>query len=418
MFTSIEVRHYKSLRRITVQLRPFNILIGPNASGKSSLLDVFEFLQDALDTDVVTAVHKRANTLRELVWKHEDAEHGFEFAIEAEIPQKLHFNGYNQVRYEVGIGLDEQTAEIAVVGENLWLISEKQRKPSPTLQRTLFPMELEDDRIVHPSKTKTPSGYRLVVRKVSQGGNDYFRSENTGWNITFRLSQKRLALSGLPEDADRFPIALWFREFLRTGVETLRLNSLAMRRPCPAEAPRIFQPDGSNLPKMIFILKKEHPQRFEWWIGHLQTMLEDVADVLVHERPEDRSLYLAVRYRNGVLVPSWALSDGTLRLLALTLLAYLPPKERVFLIEEPENGIHPKAVESVFQALSSVYEGQVFLATHSPLFMALARPSDLLVFGKTLSGATDIVRGDEHPALQEWRAGQPLDVLFASGVLG
>lgn len=418
MFTNIEVRHYKSLRRVTVQLRPFNILIGPNASGKSSLLDVFEFLQDALDADVVTAVHKRANTLRELVWKHEGVEQGFEFAVEAEIPPHLYFNGYDRVRYEVGVGLDEQTDEIVVVGENLWLLSGKQRKKPPSAHRTLFPIELEDRRIVHPSKTKTPPGYRLVVRKVSRGGNDYFRSERTKWNITFRLSQKRLALSGLPEDADKFPVALWFREFLRSGVETLRLNSRAMRRPAPAEAPRIFQPDGSNLPKMVYLLKQKHPQRFQWWIGHLQTALEDVENILIHERPEDRSLYLLVRYRNEVLVPSWLLSDGTLRLLALTLLAYLPPKERVFLIEEPENGIHPKAVESVFQALNSVYEGQVFLATHSPLFMALARPDDLLVFGKTYSGATDIVRGDEHPALQKWRTGQSLDVLFASGVLG
>lgn len=418
MFTNIEVRHYKSLRRVAVQLRPFNILIGPNASGKSSLLDVFEFLQDALDTDVVAATLKRANTLRELVWKQEDAEHGFEFAVEAEIPQHLRFNGYGQVRYEISVGLDEQTEEIVVLGESLWLLSGEQMKRHFSAQRSLFPVEMKDSYIVHPRKAKTPAGYRLVVRKVSHGGKDYFRSERTKWNITFRLSRKRLALSGLPEDADKFPVALWFREFLRTGVETLRLSSLAMRRPAPADAPRIFQPDGSNLPKMIHLLKKEHPQRFQWWVGHLQTVLEDVEDILVHERPEDRSLYLVVRYQNGVLVPSWLLSDGTLRLLALTLLAYLPPKERVFLIEEPENGIHPKAVESVYQALSSVYEGQVFLATHSPLFMAMARPADLLVFGKTYSGATDIVRGNDHPALQKWREGQSIDVLFASGVLG
>ena len=79
--------------------------------------------------------------------------------------------------------------------------------------------------------------------------------------------------------------------------------------------------------------------------------------------------------------------------LALTPIAYLPPKDRVFLIEEPENGIHPRAIEAVFQVLSSVYEGQVFLATHSPWCMALAKPDDLLVFGKTGSGATGTVRG-------------------------
>jgi len=50
--------------------------------------------------------------------------------------------------------------------------------------------------------------------------------------------------------------------------------------------------------------------------------------------------------------------------------------------------------------------------------MALAQPEHLLVFGKTSSGATDVVRGPEHPALQEWRKQVPLETLFAAGVLG
>ncbi len=418
LFEAIEARHFKCLRRVSVRLSKLNILIGPNASGKSSLLDVFGFLQDALASNVEEAVRKRANSLEELVWKHEKKSEGFEIAVEAAIPQRLRMNGYNRVRYEVGVGLDGSGEGIVVTGENLWLISETEREPTSPEQPTLFPSEREDRRVVHPSGTKTPRGYRVVVRKVRPGGNDYFRSELTGWNITFRLSPKRLAFSGLPEDIGRFPIALWFRDFLKEGVRTLRLDIGAMRQPSPADSPKNFQPDGSNLPVMVEVLKDKYRKRFDWWLGHLQTVLEDLEDVSVKERPEDRSLYLLALYKNGVSVPSWMLSDGTLRFMALTLIAYLPPKERVFLIEEPENGIHPRAIEAVFQALSSVYEGQVFLATHSPLLMALARPEDLLVFGKTPSGATDIVRGSEHPVLQEWRTEQPLDVLFASGVLG
>ena len=50
-------------------------------------------------------------------------------------------------------------------------------------------------------------------------------------------------------------------------------------------------------------------------------------------------------------------------MLALTILAYLPDIEGTLLIEEPENGIHPKAIETVFQSLSSVYNAQVLLRT-------------------------------------------------------
>ena len=117
-------------------------------------------------------------------------------------------------------------------------------------------------------------------------------------------------------------------------------------------------------------------------------------------------------------VPSWLVSDGTLRLLALTLLAYIPKLEGIFLVEEPKNGIHPRAVEAVFQSLSSVYDARVLLATHSPVILSIAKAEEVLCFAKTSEGATDIVRGSEHPKLKEWRGETDLGTLFASGVLG
>ncbi|MGH9321632.1 MAG: AAA family ATPase, partial [Vicinamibacteria bacterium] len=90
----------------------------------------------------------------------------------------------------------------------------------------------------------------------------------------------------------------------------------------------------------------------------------------------------------------------------------------VYLIEEPENGIHSKAVETMFQSLSSVYGSQILLATHSPVILSVADPKDVLCFGKASEGATDIVTGDAHPALRTWRGETNLGVLFAGGVLG
>ena len=111
------------------------------------------------------------------------------------------------------------------------------------------------------------------------------------------------------------------------------------------------------------------------------------------------------------------LSDGTLRLIALTLIAYLD-EPAIYLVEEPENGIHPRAVETVLQSLSSVYGAQVLLATHSPVILSLTEPEQVLCFDRTAEGATDIVRGSEHPRLRQWRGETDLGTLFASGVLG
>lgn len=417
MFKRIQVLHYKSLKAIDVNLEGINILVGPNASGKSTLLDVLSFIQQALHTDVETAVRARGRALRELVWKQSDVEQGFQFAVELKVPPEL--NGtYDTLRYELAIKLDA-VGTLVVGGENLFLLDSTVVKAPLSAPPALFPVEPTNSvTFVRPAGSRTPPGYRLIVRKVADGGNDYFKSEQTDWNIMFRLPARRLALSGIPEDESRFPISLWFRRVLTESLQSLQLNSTLMRLSSPADASRHFQADGSNLPLMIAELRDSAPARFAWWIGHLQTILEDLETITVAERPEDRSLYVVVGYRNGLQVPAWLLSDGTLRLLALTLIAYLPNRGRVFMIEEPENGIHPKAIEAVYQSLSSVYDGQVFLATHSPLFLGLAQPEQLLVFAKTPSGATAIVRGSQHPLLQSWRSDMSLGTLFAAGVFG
>ena len=105
-------------------------------------------------------------------------------------------------------------------------------------------------------------------------------------------------------------------------------------------------------------------------------------------------------------------------MLALTLPAYLPNFKGIYLIEEPENGIHPKAVETVFQSLSSVYDAQLLLASHSPVILSCATANSLLCFAKNDDGATDIVNGDNHPRLQHWKGETNIGMLFAAGVLG
>jgi predicted ATPase len=154
------------------------------------------------------------------------------------------------------------------------------------------------------------------------------------------------------------------------------------------------------------------------WLDHVRTALEDIRSIRTIEREEDRHRYLVVEYANGAVVPSWLVSDGTLRLLALTIPAYLKDMQGVFLIEEPENGIHPRAVETVVQSLTSIYHGQVLIATHSPVVINQLEPEQILCLAKDSSGATDIVSGDRHPRLTEWKKGHPdLGILFGAGIL-
>ena len=270
--------------------------------------------------------------------------------------------------------------------------------------------------------TNSRHNNKTVVNKVP-GGNDNFYSETyprggKGWTPSFKLGPKKSALGNLPADANSLPVATWFREYLSTGVQQFVLNSLAIKQPSPPTRVAGFLPDGSNLPWVVARLRQKDEERYRDWIAHLRTALPDLIDIDTVERPEDRHCYMVYEYRDGLKMPSWMVSDGTLRLTALTLAAYLHNLHGIYLIEEPENGIHPGAMATGYDSLSSVYAAQVLLATHSPVVLNAARMEDVLCFAKDDTGSTDIVLGSEHPKLREWRGEANLGTLLASGVLG
>lgn len=417
MIRRVEALGYRSLRHVRQELGNFQVLVGPNASGKTTFLEVVDLIGELLDSGLA-AIRARSPNFMNLVWM-ENPSARFELAVELEIPrerwERLPQNGFGRARYELAVGLATK-GDLAILGETLWL------KPAPRSQRAeqreLFPAPPEPvQHLMRHEGSHTPSGWKKVVAKKADSGIDYFFSETTGWKNPFRLGPQKAALANLPEDEERFPIATWVKRFLREGVQSLVLNSEAMRRPAPPGSPTEFQPDGSNLPWVVEDLRRQG-KAFDRWVEHVRTALPDVETIDTVEREEDRHRYLRVVYKTGLRAPSWTVSDGTLRLLALTLLGYLGGEERIYLVEEPENGIHPQAVETVFQSLSSAHGRQILCATHSPVFLSLAKPEDVLCFARTEEGATDIVRGSEHPNLRHWKRSTDLGTLFATGILG
>ena len=70
MIRLIEALNYRSLRYISQDLEDFHVLVGPNASGKSSFLDVVAFLGQFVTDGLEQAVYERARDFRDLVWAH------------------------------------------------------------------------------------------------------------------------------------------------------------------------------------------------------------------------------------------------------------------------------------------------------------------------------------------------------------
>jgi predicted ATPase len=401
----------------------FHVLIGPNASGKSTLMDAVKFVSDVVRDGVSSACERRTANFADLVWgrPEEPKEQRFEIALEFELPiDALELlpsqRNYGVFRYELSVGFDVATSRVSLLKERGVL----RVKTGQSLKQSLmFP---EPDIPPQTLMGARPKGQRTIFSK-SETGRSRFNDEtvretgSVNWNLGLNLSSDRSALSIMPDHDDKYPASTRAMAFLRDKVTVLSLNSERMRQASRPGVGIEMLPDGSNLPWVADAMISRTPNLAGEWVGHIQCALAGLHSVRIMDRPDDRHKYLMLQYSHGLEVPSWKVSDGTLRLMALTMLAYSPQSSGLYMIEEPENGIHPGALQDVFDSLSSVYDAQVLLASHSPEFVAIANVYQLLCFGKTDAGVVDIVRGNSHPRLKDWQYETDLGTFFASGIL-
>ena len=191
-----------------------------------------------------------------------------------------------------------------------------------------FIKEIED--IVQKRTRKCSPSKRLLGKTA--GGNDFFKREIGNYTDTFVFGLDKLALSATPPDEKRYPTANAVKRFLMQGVRYIQLNSRLMKEPCPATRPTDLELDGSNLARVVGRLirvsrngEKESADLLTKWTEHVRYAIEDLAEIGWAKREPDNAEYLVLKYKNGFECPSWLVSDGTLRMLALTLLAFLPP---------------------------------------------------------------------------------------------
>ncbi|HMD99828.1 MAG TPA: AAA family ATPase [Terriglobia bacterium] len=412
MITRVEARNYRCLRSVKVPLRPFQILVGPNGSGKTALMDVLGFIRDCVLYSVDQAVRQRTDNYHDLVWGREES--SFDLALEAEILEdhliasesirvtvthvgskdempKEHFiesesPSYTHVRYDLSVRLDPRSGVPIIAREKVALLDPAHGKTWALADRT-------DTEVVFAHEDSSEGEFRT------------------------RLPSVNSAVNLFPTGPNDFPTRRWFASLLTQGIRDVRLSAEALHAPSTLEAEKASKLTGANLARSVFELRESSRESFEAWMRHVRTALPDLASIRTEPLPQARARYLMLKYQNGIEVPSRVVSDGTLCLLALTILAYMPEPNQIYLIEEPENAVHPTAVETIFQSLSSLYDSQVLMASHSPILLSLAKPEELLCFTRTREG-TGIVPGNEHPALKEWKGEVDLSDLFAAGVLG
>jgi predicted ATPase len=198
-------------------------------------------------------------------------------------------------------------------------------------------------------------------------------------------------------------------------------DALRQRRPLlPDGAPFEFMDDrGAGLGRLIdglFSRNKPEHQRLE---DRMKSMFSTIAGFRMFTSGSGERA-VGVRLKDGTEIRPEHMSEGLLYFLAFSLLEHMDPPAPVFLVEEPENGLHPARIKEVMRILRDVStRTQIVLATHSPLVINELQPHEVTLVTRTEAEGTRFTRMDRTPKFAErssgWNLGE-LWIALADGV--
>ena len=178
-----------------------------------------------------------------------------------------------------------------------------------------------------------------------------------------------------------------------------------MRKTAKVDDNKFLRPDGSNLAAFLYYLQEKDQTSYSLIRRTIQRVTPFFDDFRLEPsrlKPDD--IKLEWRHKNSdQYFDSASFSDGTLRFIALATL-FLQPKEylpSVILVDEPELGLHPYAIEMLASLIRQASEStQLIVSTQSSLLLDHFDPEDVLVANRK-SGGTQIERL-EASRLKDW----------------
>jgi len=419
------IKNYRVLQDVTLgklwntqkaqPLTPMTVVIGKNGVGKSSLFDAFGFLADCLKLGVEEACDTRGRGGFDRIRSQGRSE-----PIEFHIYYKEDGNA-RPITYELAIDADS-TGRPYVKLERL-----RQRRSGQSYGWPFsFLMLNEGKGVVWKGKEHG--------QKIDEGEADFDllklmeeieaisqKEESRETEIIELQDKRKLGIATLGA-LKQHPRISTFRQFIEGWY--LSYFTPDSSRSLPLSGPqKHLNIHGDNLGNVVQFMEREQPKRFKSILNRIAEKIPGVDRIDTEESPDKR---LLLRFNDkGFDDPFYAqqMSDGTLKVFAYLLLLEDPTPPPFICIEEPENGLYHKLLETLATEFRTHATGrknapQLFITTHQPYFVDALAPDETWILEKAPDGFSTIRRASDDPTVKAMvDEGLPLGSLWYSDYL-
>ena len=361
MIDYIKIEGFKSIKKMEMELKPINILIGSNGSGKSNFISFFKLISAIFNTRLQKYIlEEKTDNILHFGRKRTEMMKG-----------KMIFtkDGNHNNSYNFGLG--------------------------QTKDGGLF-IDYEG------------SGYNVTVE---DDGHNYFYENNIPESKYARHSHKR------HRTLQDYISSLQIFHFHDTSSTSL------LRRGCDLNDNRFLKQDGRNLPAILYLLKTNNPKIFSRIEKKIQAIAPYIDKLILEpKRLVDKEEEIELRWvdKGDSLsdFSAYQLSDGTLRFIALATLLMQPEPPAVIIIDEPELGLHPFAIGTLAGMIQSVSnKSQIIAATQSPGLIRNFCPEDVIVIDRSEVENQTIFNRLNSDYLEAWLKEYDLGRLFENNII-
>lgn len=354
MIVAIIIENFKSIKELTLEFKRINILIGANGAGKSNLIGFFKLLD---------AMYK--NEL-----KHYVAVHGYADSF-------LYF-GRKVSNFTSGDVVFAPVVEDSQTGQNWY----------------------------HYDLIPNQSNHLIIE---SEDSHNFEEVKTLDYESYFLATTEEKEVEQLREQ---------FKTFVIYHFHDTSVNA-ALRTPCQLKDNRVLREDGSNLAAFLYFLKERHPSNFKFITRTIQSIAPFFKGFLLEPdnlNPDMITLEWEEKGSN-LYLNAQNLSDGTLRFIALATLLLQPNPPSTIIIDEPELGLHPFAINKLAGLIKKVSaKSQVILSTQSVNLVSNFEPEDLITVDRV--DKQSVFQRLDSEALEQWLEDYSLGDLWTKSVIG